>query len=343
MDDAIFTVMTVPAPAVSPAQAAAVAQAEWGIAGAARLLTGERDSNFRLTADDGREFVLKFANPAETPEVVDMQIRALAHIAARDPGLPVPRMIALPDGRIETVVDGVRVRLLSWVPGLPLRDAPRSAAQRVACGAALARLGLALQGFAHPASATPLIWDLTHTARLREVLDTLEPAEARAEITAVLDAFDTEVAPIRPRLRSQVLYNDMNVGNTLVQPDAPEVVAGIIDFGDVIETAVVIDLAVGATSQLAHGVDVAAAMGDFVGGYHRLRPLLAEEVAVLPLLTACRLSMSLVLQAWHRATHPHNPHYRSIPATEMQRRLAAIAAVQAPETMTAIRRACGLD
>ena len=343
MDDAIFTVMTVPAPAVSPAQAAAVARAAWGIAGTARLLTGERDSNFRLTAEDGRQFVLKFANPAESPAVVDMQIRALAHIAARDPALPVPRMIALPDGRIETVVDGVRVRLLSWLPGIPVREAPRSAAQRAACGAALARLGLALEGFTHPASGTPLIWDLTHTARLREVLDTLEPAGARARITEVLDAFDAEVAPIRPQLRSQVLYNDMNGGNTLVDPAAPEAVSGIIDFGDVVETAVVIDLAVGATSQFAENVDVPAAMFDFVGGFHRLRPLLAEEIAVLPLLTACRLSMSLVLQAWHRATHPHNPHYRSIPAEEMQRRLAAIAAVRAPETMTAIRRACGLD
>lgn len=342
MADAIFSVMTVPAPPVSPAQAEAVARAHWGIDGRARLLTGERDSNFRLTARDGCQFVLKFANPAENPAVVDMQICALAHIAARDPAFPVPRMVALPDGRIETVVDGVRVRLLTWLPGIPLRDARRSAAQRVACGTALARLGLALRDFEHSASGTALIWDLAHTARLREVLDSLDRA-ARARVLPVLDAFEAQVAPHHATLRAQIVYNDMNIGNTLVDPAAPDHVAGIIDFGDIVKTALVNDVAIGATSQLVVGTDIPTSVADFVGGFHHTRALLADEIAVLPLLMACRLVMSVVLQAWHRATHPHNPHYHAVTDVEMNRRLAAIDAVRGADTMTAIRRACGRD
>ena len=60
----IFAVMTVPAEEVPAEEAEAVVLAQWGIRARARLLTGERDRNFRLTAEDGRDYVLKFANPA---------------------------------------------------------------------------------------------------------------------------------------------------------------------------------------------------------------------------------------------------------------------------------------
>ena len=48
----IFSVMTVPAETVA---AAAVVLAGWGIGAAATPLTGARDRNFHLLAEDGRE------------------------------------------------------------------------------------------------------------------------------------------------------------------------------------------------------------------------------------------------------------------------------------------------
>ena len=340
MGDSIFSVMMVPAPDVSEAEAEAFALTHWGITGAAKLLTGERDRNFRLRADDGREFVLKFANAAEDQTVSDMQIAALAHVAARHLDLKVPHMVLLPSGAIEALHGAIRVRMLSYVAGIPLRETTHSAAQRVACGVALARLGLALEGFAHPASTTPLIWDLAHTLRLREVLDALP--EARDEIAAILDRFEAEIMPVLPGLRRQVLYNDMNTGNVLIDPGNHDVVAGIIDFGDLVTTALAIDVAVGATSQINETATIPADIGDFVSGFHATRPLLPAEIAVLPLLIACRLAMSLVLQAWHRQSHPDNPHYRPITVADLHRRLVMIDAVRGPETTEAIRHACQL-
>ena len=128
MDNSIFSVMTVPAPVVSEAEAAAFARRHWGIIGTAKLLTGERDRNFRLRAGDGRDYVLKFANAAEDQAVTDMQIAALAHIAARDPDFCVPRMVPRPNGTIEALHGAIRVRLLTYVAGNPLRETTRSAA-----------------------------------------------------------------------------------------------------------------------------------------------------------------------------------------------------------------------
>jgi hydroxylysine kinase len=341
----IFATMTVPADDVSAEEAQDVARRHWGIAATATLLTGERDRNFHLVADDGREFVLKFANPAEPREVSDLQVKALQHVARTDPGFPIPRMVPLPGGDIEAVVarapQPARVRLLSWVPGTPLRHAPRTPAQREACGRALARLGLALQGFEHPHSRYELIWDLTHALRLREILANLENAPAEAAIGAVLDAFEREVVPVLPALRHQVLYNDMNHGNTLVDPARPDAVAGIIDFGDVVHTALAIDVAVGAITAVGDDMTIPDALARFVGGFHAVRPLLAQEVALLPLLIAVRAAIGTVLQAWHRKIHVDNPHYARMAPEELQRRLARIAALRAPEVAHALRRACG--
>lgn len=341
----IFATMTVPADDVAVEEAVAVAWAHWGIVATARLLTGERDRNFHLVAEDGREFVLKFANPAEPPGVTDLQVKALQHVAETDPGMVVPRMVTLPDGAIEAMVDRAprpaRVRLLSWVHGIPLRHAPRSAVQRENCGRMLARLGLALQRFAHPHDGYELIWDLNRALYLREVVGALEDARAQAAIGALLDDFERTALPVLPGLRHQVLYNDMNHGNTIVDPDRPDHVVGIIDFGDIARTALAIDVAVGAITSVAPDMPVADGVAHFVRGFHDVRPLLAEEVALLPLLTALRAAMSTLLQAWHRQTHVDNPHYAKMTGEELAARVALIDALRAPEVGAALRRACG--
>jgi Ser/Thr protein kinase RdoA (MazF antagonist) len=340
--------MTVPAEAMEAAQAEAVALAHWNIRGKATLLTGERDRNFRLTDEAGAQYVLKFANPAEDPAVTDFQIRALQHIAFSDPEFPVPRIIPRPGGEVEARLarpDGSeqRVRLLSWLEGAPLRLARRSLAQREACGRALARLGLALRGFRHPAARHELIWDLAHMPRLRELLYALEHTAAEDFVGEVLDNYDARISPILPGLRHQVLHNDMNLGNTLMDASDPDRLVGIIDFGDMVETALAIDVAVGAASQIDSDVTPAEAMTAFLSGYTTLCPLTREEAEAIVVLVPSRLCLSLVLTAWHRGLHPDNPHYQPITNEQIERRLALIRVVREPATSTALRRACGFS
>ncbi len=345
-DDNFFSVMTIAPLDVSATTAETVALERWGIAGRARALTGERDRNFHLRAADGREFVLKFANPVEDPEVTDMQIRALARIAERDPELAVPRLVPLPDGAAETPVahpSGAvqRVRLLSWLPGASLGGSRRNAAQRVACGDALARVEIALDGFTHPAKDQALIWDLQHALRLRDVAHALaHHARGHDALLGLLDDFERRVTPALPHLRRQVLHNDMNSGNTLVDADDHGRFGGLIDFGDMVETAVAIDVATALPAMLGPDMSAGDAFGHFLRGFVARRPLLADEVALLPLLTAMRLAMSLVLQSWHRRIQPDNPHYADVTDGEIERRLAQIAAILAPETAAAIAAAC---
>src|SRR5271170_1870718 len=113
----IFSVMTLPTPEVSTETAEAVVLARWGIRAQARALRGERDRNFYLRADDRREFVLKFANPAEEADFRGVQTATLRRIARVDPDLPVPRVIPLHDGTVEASVPHPSGSVQCVIPG----------------------------------------------------------------------------------------------------------------------------------------------------------------------------------------------------------------------------------
>jgi hydroxylysine kinase len=355
-DDAssIFAVMTEPAPRVSPAVAEAAALDQWNLSGHATPLGGERDGNFAFDAEGHGRYVIKIANPAEDPTVTEFQVRALEHVAARDPGFPVPRVVRRPNGAAETTLPQangttLRMRLLTWLEGIPLASAPRSPAQRRSLGRALARLDLALRDFSHPGGRHPMIWDVAHASHLRELISNVDDATARDAIVSTLDEFESQVSPRWCELRRQVVHNDMMPDNTLVEATNPDRFAGLIDFGDMVETALIADVAVGAVGQLGAPGDAVEAMADFVAGFGEILPLTETEASVLPTVVAARLCQDFVLSAWHRQIHPDNPWYRLgddsevAYATETSLQLANLAVAHSPAAATALRRACGVS
>ena len=58
----------------------------YGLTGKISPLESERDQNFRIITETGDQFVIKIANSAENPSVIDMQLKAMEHIANVDKG-----------------------------------------------------------------------------------------------------------------------------------------------------------------------------------------------------------------------------------------------------------------
>ncbi len=346
MPSPIYDVMTVPAPDVPAATAAAVALAEWGLAGTLKPLTGERDRNFHLTTPTGG-YVLKFANPAEPAEFRAMQTAVLRHIEAADPALTVPRVIPTRSGTAEALAqmpDGTAhpVRLLSYVEGVPIYFARRSAAQRAAYGTTLARLQTAMRGFAHPGAATPIIWDLQHALHLHEAAHAVPDPAARAALEHDLAEFAARVTPAMPRLRRQVLHDDLNRANVMVDAADHDRIAGVIDFGDTTETAVIMDITIAANSQQGEDMDIVEAAAHLLRAYTAIHPIPAEEALLLPLLMRTRLMMSVTLGCWHRLQQPDNPHHAHN-AAMIERSLALRARLLEPAGAAALLAACGHD
>jgi 4-aminobutyrate aminotransferase-like enzyme/Ser/Thr protein kinase RdoA (MazF antagonist) len=259
--------------------------------------------------------VLKIANPVESADVLDCEVRALLHVAACDPSLPVPRVIATPAGHLCPEVVGPdgrrhRMRLATWLDGdvfaeVQARGGSPALLRHV--GETCARLGRALRGFFHPAAGRDLAWSLPLAARLRPYArDIADPTRDLAD--GSLARFESRVLPVLPRLRAQVIHNDVSRHNTLVDAAAQRV-AGIIDFGDLLHAPLACDAAVAAAEGMLGAADPIAAALLVIEGYQQVEPLREEEIALLPDLVAARLAMGLAISAWRLRGHPENAAY----------------------------------
>jgi len=173
-----------PAPCYSNEDVRDIAKKHFGLTGKLFPLDSERDQNFRLKTKTGDQFVIKIANSAENRAIVDMQIKALEHIAVTNPGMPVPEVVISRNGMaIEQVQarngtqqvqarNGTQhhVRILTYLPGAPPKDNPVEPVLLRPMGACLAKLALSLRGFFHPTANYELLWDLKHTSKLRQFL-----------------------------------------------------------------------------------------------------------------------------------------------------------------------------
>jgi Ser/Thr protein kinase RdoA (MazF antagonist) len=314
-------------------RAAGLMRERYGLEARAARLTGERDENFRISTADGREFVLKVAHPAESPAVSELTTAALLRLESEDASLPVPRVMRDRAGRTEVRFRDERdvertARLLTYLPGEPLISTPPSRALRAACGRLGGRLTHALRTFTHPASRRAVVWDVRHAGQLAGLLAAIPdfpcPQDASAVLARIVPRIDSQF----PRLRHQVVHNDLNPRNILVT--AAGEISGIIDFGDMTFTAIIADVAVTAAEHIpedctAGRASAAQAVGDVANAYHEYMPLLPQERAMLGTLVAARLIANVVVHEWHLHHNPAGDHYRPLAADFIRERLAIAA------------------
>ena len=340
------TLLTTALPKATADDAARIAREHFGIEARVAPLTSERDRNFHLVDAGGRGYVLKIGNSAEDPAVINLQTDALLHIERHDAGLPVPRVCPARDGRTELALTlGERthiVRLLTYLAGEPLYRTPASRAQREALGHCLARLGLALRDFRHLAAAHDLQWDIGNAARLREWLPHIAEDGLRGLATHTLDRFEEEIMPVQRRQRRQVVHNDFNPHNVLVDPVDPSRVTGILDFGDMVETALINDIAVAASYHFC-GAQPLECAAEFVAAYHSVSPLQPEEIAILFDLIAIRHVTTITITEWRARLYPDNRAYIMRNHPRAADGLRSFATIDRTEAQRAFRRACAME
>jgi hydroxylysine kinase len=293
---------------------AKIAAASFGVAGSAVQLTSERDQNFLLINPDGDDYVIKVTNAAENPSVTDLQTKALLHIAAVDPLLPVPRVRLTTDGASQAIVADqlgrpLTVRMLSYLKGEPLHKAPRSITQLQNLGACLAALGIALRSFFHPAAGHQLQWDIKNADGLWDLLDFIREPERQKLARDFLHRFTTRVSPRMRHLRAQIIHNDMNPYNVMVGERDPDQIAGIFDFGDMVHTALINDLAVCASYNINAGDDPLGGVVATIRAYNAIVPLEPVEIELLYDLIAARLVTTVAITSWRAERYPENRSY----------------------------------
>jgi 4-aminobutyrate aminotransferase-like enzyme len=275
-------------------------------------LDGERDQNLRVDTPGGQRFLFKISNPADGLAVVGLQTAALRHIEQVDPGLPVMRALPTAAGEPWVEVPGpdgrsYPARLFTFLPGKVTPNTTLTTQAIWSFGQTAARLGRALRGFFHPAADYGILWDITRAPELRPLLTHLGDGARKAQVTRVLDRFETRVAPVLPGLRAQVIHNDMSLYNVLLDDDLR--VSGIVDFGDMTHAALVCDLAVSVADVLHGRADAIEAAEAMIGGYVSVTPLEDEEAGLLADLVATRLATEVTVTAWRVGLYPDNAAY----------------------------------
>ena len=296
-------------------------------------LPSERDLNLRVTAKDGRQFVLKLSKHDSLP-ALEAQNAVLVSCARL--GSVCPQVVK--NVRGESVSSGPRqllVRMLTYEPGAPiallpgLRSDPTFLSQ---LGELAGRMDAEFeQSFALAPPPALLIanfqWDMCNyksvVQKNRHALE--DDPEFLSLVDRVFAIADAEIDPVLAALPRSVIHGDLNTWNILHSEEG-----GIkfIDFGlrdlyvfvlvffkrrdakgDVINSITVGDLAILiAYCMLETSLGLGMVLESLVRGYEMGRALSAAEKRAVPALAALRLCVSAAVGAAQLRAAPDNAH-----------------------------------
>src|SRR5690606_20356386 len=145
-------------------------------------------------------------------------------------------------------------------------------------------MSAALDGFDHPAAHRPLLWDLQQAEPVvRRHLPCVDDPGRRALVERFVHVYAREAVPRLSLLRTSVVHHEANDCNVLVSPGPAreQEVVGLIDFGDLVHSYTVAEVAVAAAYAMLGKPDPLPAAAAVVAGYHGAFPLHEAEVDVL--------------------------------------------------------------
>jgi 4-aminobutyrate aminotransferase-like enzyme/Ser/Thr protein kinase RdoA (MazF antagonist) len=339
-------------PCFTPADAVSLAEGCYGVAATATPLPSERDQNFLLVTAEGERLVLKLANAQEDPALLEAQNAAMEQLARR--GITFcQRVIPTRGGDLAALVSSPtgashQMRLLTYVPGIPLRRLTHSTdALLYQLGACLGQVDRELAAFDHPALHRNFHWDLAQAqAVIERHSHQIADLEMQQLVLKLLADFVQHEVPLLPGLRRSVIHNDANDYNVIVGGgstlyDRNQQVKGLIDFGDMVHSYTVGELAIACAYVALGKPDPLAAMLPVISGYHEHNPLCEDELSVLYGLIRMRLCASVCMAAVQQAQRPDDA-YLSISQGPIRQTLPQLASIDRRLAGAAFRHACGL-
>ncbi|TCC97780.1 aminotransferase class III-fold pyridoxal phosphate-dependent enzyme [Pedobacter hiemivivus] len=276
-------------------------------------ILGYEDQNFLIQDAEGKKLIAKVTTDLLDPYFLEAQLKAMAHLRKKDKNIRIQNVLANSDGGAYTVleVDGniLYLRVLSYLDGTfmgDLKDCPSEVIDSL--GTTLANMDLYLKDFSHPAAYRFTEWDLAQVMTCRDYLQKIKDHEKRTMVDYFLLQYEMEVMPLQHQLRKAVIHNDANDYNVLVKDGQ---VSGIIDFGDMVESQLINNIAIACTYVMFKKQDPLSAAQTLLKSYHRIYPLTETELSVLYYLIAARLCKSVTTSALQRSKSENVHHFIS--------------------------------
>lgn len=282
-------------------------------------LPSYEDLNLRVTAPDGRRYVLKLHNgtlASGSRKRLEAQDRFINRL--RERGLPVCSVLEGKEGSmipIEPAAPGQPpplARMLTFVEGEHYSsDSVMSKRLLQGVGEVAGRIASALVGFEDPDQHWTWDWDMKEVPRVVQSCLQYVKDEGRRELaTRLADEYrDFFSADLIAKLPHSVIHSDLNDTNLLFNKDGITL-AGILDFGDTIYNCSIFDPAIAAGYCSLGQKDPMRVFEEVLRGYASAAPAPVSDDEVRAFFQAARgrVLLSVSKSAEGCAAEPDNEY-----------------------------------
>ena len=338
-------------PALSLGDAEIISQDYFGITGEIKKLPSERDQNFQIASKESGKLVLKISNAAENLDLLRAQNEALFHLS-KDKVL-CPKVLKSKSGNLIErwiTAEGAShyIRMVTYIEGQPYGTVAHYTDDLYAqIGTYLGKLNKSLDNFDHSALYRDFHWDIQKGPEIISRYSHLvNDPDLKLFLNQVSKLYMETIVPILPDLRKNIIHNDLNNFNVIVedcQTTFPRThrVAGVIDFGDMIHSYRIADLAVAIAYAVLEKPDPLKIASLIAGNYYNENPLDDNEITVLFGMICMRLCMSICLAAYQSQNRPDDA-YLTISQQPIHNTATSLLAIPPLFAEASFRNACGL-
>jgi len=274
-----------------------------------KKLAGYDNINYLVKSHDTKYIFKTYVFNEHLYDLVKAESDVLESLSSSDRNL-YPKALKTHDGEYVKVIDihGKKsiIRLLSFLEGEFFAETTATPELFESFGAILATMDLQLLDCKnYIVQSREFEWDIQHVHLNKAFLKDIDQPEKRKIVEYYLQQFDQIVRPALPGLRKSIIHNDANDWNVLVDYSK---VSGIIDFGDIVYSPLINELAVGISYAIMEKDDPVLWAGYIIKAYHEKLPLEEKEINILYYLIAAQLCISVCNSAHNMKLNPQNEY-----------------------------------
>ncbi|HEC41612.1 MAG TPA: aminotransferase class III-fold pyridoxal phosphate-dependent enzyme [Bacteroides sp.] len=272
-------------------------------------LVGYENENYRITGD-GVKYVFKTYNDdPETLALVEAENNILQSLQ-KTGNLKFPAPVSFSDGSyikcIKIAGEKKICRMLTFLEGEFMAEVEHTENLFQSFGRSLALMDLDLQPLSnYTIKARQWEWDIQYLHFNEKLIKYIPEAKNRSLVRYFMQQFRENVFPVLPDLKRSIIHNDANEWNVLVNDGE---VSGIIDFGDLVYSPQINELAIAITYASFDKKEPLEWASIILKFYHRVLPIEEIEVSVLYYLIAARLCTCVCNAAYSKKENPANEY-----------------------------------
>ena len=289
-------------------------QDNYSLSGELKNLPSYIDKNYLLSTTDGNKYVVKISSQKTPVEEVELENAAMEHIRNKQMSIQTP--FVLKNKHNQELLNfkdvdskSYNFRIVSYLEGdLYCQVDINNSDLHNSLGKLLAEVTHAFRDFVNPIAKREILWDLVNLVKIKPMLKYFQ-GEKKQTLDRILNDILDNTLPKLKKLPQQVIHNDANNTNLIASElNGKLSCVGLFDFGDIVYTHRICELAIGMAYALMRQKDILTTARNIVDGYQSDRILLEEEISILPELIKARLLQSIIVSGKSHAQDPQNKY-----------------------------------